>query len=175
MTLADCRRPLFACRMIYRSSPAVVYLERPPPTFQTAVFVVWNAFQVREKKLLLIPNSAATLVTETDEALTTNVNNPNNKVVQYRSKETEDPVFIFLDKVDTLDSKIVRSLMVVQRVGGPNHLKSILKMSSYTRAFGDGPRNFEPWSWDVDDTLAGTPSPNYHTTPTGGRFSSRQI
>ncbi|GFW76981.1 hypothetical protein TNCV_2593611 [Trichonephila clavipes] len=47
--------------------------------------------------------------------------------------------------------------------------------ANYTRAFGDGPRNFEPWSNDVDDTLAGTPSPNYHTTPTGGRFSSRQI
>ncbi|GFY25240.1 uncharacterized protein TNCV_2483611 [Trichonephila clavipes] len=46
---------------------------------------------------------------------------------------------------------------------------------SYTRAFGDGPRNFEPWSSDVDDTRAGNPSPNYHTTPTGGRFSSRQI
>ncbi|GFY18759.1 methyltransf_25 domain-containing protein [Trichonephila clavipes] len=27
----------------------------------------------------------------------------------------------------------------------------------YTRAFGDGPRNFEPWSSDVDDTRAGTP------------------
>ncbi|GFX13362.1 hypothetical protein TNCV_2191191 [Trichonephila clavipes] len=23
---------------------------------------------------------------------------------------------------------------------------------TYTRAFGDGPRNFEPWSSDVDDT-----------------------
>ncbi|PRD33598.1 UNVERIFIED_CONTAM: hypothetical protein NCL1_17189 [Trichonephila clavipes] len=23
---------------------------------------------------------------------------------------------------------------------------------SYTMAFGDGPRNFEPWSSDVDDT-----------------------
>ncbi|GFT21295.1 hypothetical protein TNCV_3815861 [Trichonephila clavipes] len=23
---------------------------------------------------------------------------------------------------------------------------------SYTRAFGDGPRNLEPWSSDVDDT-----------------------
>ncbi|GFT79025.1 hypothetical protein TNCV_3094031 [Trichonephila clavipes] len=23
---------------------------------------------------------------------------------------------------------------------------------SYTRAFGDGPRNFEPWSSEVDDT-----------------------
>ncbi|GFX58379.1 hypothetical protein TNCV_306691 [Trichonephila clavipes] len=52
--------------------------------------------------------------------------------------------------------------------------KDLLK-NDYTRAFGDGPRNFEPWSSDVDDTLAGTPSPNSHTTPTGGRFSSRQI
>ncbi|GFU49316.1 structural maintenance of chromosomes protein 2-2 [Trichonephila clavipes] len=63
MTLADCRRPPFACRMIYRSSPAVVVLGRPPPTFQTAVPVVWNAFQARETTLLLIPNSEATLVT----------------------------------------------------------------------------------------------------------------
>ncbi|GFT93678.1 hypothetical protein TNCV_1920531 [Trichonephila clavipes] len=30
--------------MIYRSSPAVVVLGRPPPTFLTAVPVVWNAF-----------------------------------------------------------------------------------------------------------------------------------
>ncbi|GFX31825.1 hypothetical protein TNCV_171581 [Trichonephila clavipes] len=43
------------------------------------------------------------------------------------------------------------------------------------RAFGDGPCNFEPWSSVVDDTGAGTSSPNYHTTPTGGRFCSRQI
>ncbi|GFW09589.1 hypothetical protein TNCV_3996951 [Trichonephila clavipes] len=28
MTLADCRRPLFGCRMIYRSSSAVVVLGR---------------------------------------------------------------------------------------------------------------------------------------------------
>ncbi|GFT26490.1 hypothetical protein TNCV_3603421 [Trichonephila clavipes] len=33
----------------------------------------------------------------------------------------------------------------------------------YTRAFGDGPRHFESWSSDKDDTWAGTPSPNYHT------------
>ncbi|GFX28099.1 uncharacterized protein TNCV_424261 [Trichonephila clavipes] len=25
-------------------------------------------------------------------------------------------------------------------------------IAGYTRAFGDGPRNFEPWSSDVDDT-----------------------
>ncbi|GFW73608.1 hypothetical protein TNCV_1540631 [Trichonephila clavipes] len=37
----------------------------------------------------------------------------------------------------------------------------------------DGPRNFEPWSRDDYDTSAGPPSPNYHATPTGGRFSSR--
>ncbi|GFU85527.1 hypothetical protein TNCV_2952261 [Trichonephila clavipes] len=28
---------------------------------------------------------------------------------------------------------------------------------SYTRAFGDGPRNFETWSSDMDDTCAGIP------------------
>ncbi|GFW07283.1 hypothetical protein TNCV_3694751 [Trichonephila clavipes] len=33
----------------------------------------------------------------------------------------------------------------------------------YRRAFGDGPRNFESWLSDVDDTRAASPSPNYHT------------
>ncbi|GFV31274.1 hypothetical protein TNCV_1640261 [Trichonephila clavipes] len=42
---------------------------------------------------------------------------------------------------------------------------------SYTRAFRDGPRNFELWSSDEDDTLAGIPSPYFPTTPTGGRTS----
>ncbi|GFX35054.1 hypothetical protein TNCV_2329941 [Trichonephila clavipes] len=37
---------------------------------------------------------------------------------------------------------------------------------SYTRAFGNGLRNFEPRSSDEDDTCAGTPCPNYNTTPT---------
>ncbi|GFV45360.1 hypothetical protein TNCV_4490961 [Trichonephila clavipes] len=37
---------------------------------------------------------------------------------------------------------------------------------SYTRAFGDGPRNFEPWSNDEDDTCAGAPR-LLITTPTG--------
>ncbi|GFY20066.1 structural maintenance of chromosomes protein 2-2 [Trichonephila clavipes] len=63
MKLADCRRPLFACRMIYRSSPAVVVLGQPPPTYLTAVQVVWNAFQARETTLLLNPSPAATMVT----------------------------------------------------------------------------------------------------------------
>ncbi|GFU70107.1 hypothetical protein TNCV_3807381 [Trichonephila clavipes] len=57
MALADCCRPLFACRMIHRYSPAVVVLERPPPIFLTAVPGVWNAFKARETTL------AATLVT----------------------------------------------------------------------------------------------------------------
>ncbi|GFU94218.1 hypothetical protein TNCV_1302681 [Trichonephila clavipes] len=32
------------------------------------------------------------------------------------------------------------------------HLVYTSKSPCYTRAFGDGPRNFEPWSSDVDDT-----------------------
>ncbi|GFY24280.1 hypothetical protein TNCV_1013291 [Trichonephila clavipes] len=34
------------------------------------------------------------------------------------------------------------------------------------RLFGDGPRNFEPWSSDEDVIWSGTPSPNFHTTQT---------
>ncbi|GFW82775.1 hypothetical protein TNCV_3493451 [Trichonephila clavipes] len=41
-----------------------------------------------------------------------------------------------------------------------------LYQDSFTRAFGDGSRNLEPWSSDE------APSPNYHTTPTEGRLSS---
>ncbi|GBN98685.1 hypothetical protein AVEN_137680-1 [Araneus ventricosus] len=38
--------------------------------------------------------------------------------------------------------------------------------------FWDGPRNFEPWSLDEDDTWVGIPSPNFHATPTGGRLTT---
>ncbi|GFU74437.1 hypothetical protein TNCV_2091621, partial [Trichonephila clavipes] len=51
MTLADCRQPLFAYRMIYWSSPAVVVLGRPPPTILTPPRA-WNAFQARETTLV---------------------------------------------------------------------------------------------------------------------------
>ncbi|GFV11603.1 hypothetical protein TNCV_975931 [Trichonephila clavipes] len=34
---------------------------------------------------------------------------------------------------------------------------------SYTRAFSDRPRHFEPWSIDEDDTWADTTSPLVHT------------
>ncbi|GFU20073.1 uncharacterized protein LOC103524116 [Trichonephila clavipes] len=54
-----------------------------------------------------------------------------------------------------------------------NDLNCIVK--SYFRAFGDGPRNFDPWSNDKSYTLALTPSLNLHkqnqtytTTPTEG-------
>ncbi|GFV90655.1 hypothetical protein TNCV_2223711 [Trichonephila clavipes] len=47
--------------------------------------------------------------------------------------------------------------------------------ANYTRTFSDGPRKFTQWSSDEDDICSGTPSLNYHTTPTGGRLSSRQI
>ncbi|GFY12120.1 hypothetical protein TNCV_3096741 [Trichonephila clavipes] len=43
------------------------------------------------------------------------------------------------------------------------------------RAIGDGPRNFKRWSRDEDETQLFTPSPNYPTTPTGGRLTSLQI
>ncbi|GBL53795.1 hypothetical protein AVEN_107399-1, partial [Araneus ventricosus] len=36
---------------------------------------------------------------------------------------------------------------------------------------GDGSRNFEQRSDGEDDTRAGTPSPNFHATPTGGRLA----
>ncbi|GFU05740.1 hypothetical protein TNCV_1005221 [Trichonephila clavipes] len=44
-----------------------------------------------------------------------------------------------------------------------------------SRAFGDGPRhlNHGQVTWTTPELAP--PSPNYHTTPTGGRFSSRQI
>ncbi|GFX95059.1 hypothetical protein TNCV_3605181 [Trichonephila clavipes] len=54
-------------------------------------------------------------------------------------------------------------------------LSSTCEVVQLHEGFDDGPCHFEPWSSDVDDTCAGTPSPNYHTTPTGGGFSSRQI
>ncbi|GFT39687.1 putative oxidoreductase GLYR1 homolog [Trichonephila clavipes] len=43
-------------------------------------------------------------------------------------------------------------------------LKLVTLTCNYMRAFGDGPRNFEPWSSDVDYTSAGTRSPNNHTS-----------
>ncbi|GFT10302.1 hypothetical protein TNCV_3735521 [Trichonephila clavipes] len=47
---------------------------------------------------------------------------------------------------------------------------TIANGKSTSRALGDGPRNFEPWSSDDDDTSACNLSSNLHTTPTGERF-----
>ncbi|GFT89422.1 hypothetical protein TNCV_4387041 [Trichonephila clavipes] len=43
---------------------------------------------------------------------------------------------------------------------------SVDATASYSRAFGDEPRNFEPWSSDENDT-----SSNFPTTPMGGLLS----
>ncbi|GFX06385.1 hypothetical protein TNCV_2939131 [Trichonephila clavipes] len=40
--------------------------------------------------------------------------------------------------------------------------------SKTLRAVDDEPPGFEPWSNSEDDTRAGSSSPNYPTTPTGG-------
>ncbi|GFS65372.1 hypothetical protein TNCV_2451801 [Trichonephila clavipes] len=53
----------------------------------------------------------------------------------------------------------------------PKLLREKRERESYSRAFGDGPRHFEPWSSCEDDTRASTPSSNFHITPTGGRWS----
>ncbi|GFV47423.1 hypothetical protein TNCV_4830791 [Trichonephila clavipes] len=39
----------------------------------------------------------------------------------------------------------------------------VVKKASYSRAFGDVPRNFEPWLSDEDEHELAPPSPNYHT------------
>ncbi|GFY11625.1 hypothetical protein TNCV_4230941 [Trichonephila clavipes] len=49
--------------------------------------------------------------------------------------------------------------------GGYTDMHVFLKetLTGLHEDFDNGPRYFEPWSSDVDDTGAGTPSPNYHT------------
>ncbi|GFW75762.1 hypothetical protein TNCV_4429451 [Trichonephila clavipes] len=51
-------------------------------------------------------------------------------------------------------------------------LASIGSSTRYTRAFGDGPRNFEHGQVTRTTPKLELPSPNYHTTPKGGRLSS---
>ncbi|GFW88096.1 hypothetical protein TNCV_217681 [Trichonephila clavipes] len=75
-----------------------------------------------------------------------------------------------LRTVTTLSSPVPYPQICLQ-----SSISGIIWDGDYTRAYGDIPRHFEPWSSDVDDTRAGTPSPNYHTIPTGGHFISRQI
>ncbi|GFT89258.1 mariner transposase [Trichonephila clavipes] len=50
-----------------------------------------------------------------------------------------------------------RMLSIWRRIRGPIHFellkpKEKLNPERYTRYFGDGPRNFEPWSSDDDNT-----------------------
>ncbi|GFV18483.1 hypothetical protein TNCV_4469191 [Trichonephila clavipes] len=58
--------------------------------------------------------------------------------------------------------EMVPGIIILPRTPKPN---------SNERAFANGPRYFEPWSSDEDDTFAGNPSPNFRTTPMGGRLS----
>ncbi|GFW90012.1 hypothetical protein TNCV_2172071 [Trichonephila clavipes] len=67
----------------------------------------------------------------------------------------------------------IRFLEVIETLSEGGNIN--VALFSYTKAFGDGPLHFEPRSSDEDNTRAGNPSPNYRTTPTGGRLSSRQI
>ncbi|GFS95553.1 hypothetical protein TNCV_3922911 [Trichonephila clavipes] len=46
----------------------------------------------------------------------------------------------------------VQCLRLPQTLEEEEELNINVALFSYTRAFGDGPRNFEPWSSDVDDT-----------------------
>ncbi|GFW23568.1 hypothetical protein TNCV_3806651 [Trichonephila clavipes] len=48
-------------------------------------------------------------------------------------------------------------------------------LQRYSRAFGDGPRNFDHGQVTRTTLEQAFPSPSFHTTPMGGRLSSRQI
>ncbi|GFT71414.1 DUF4817 domain-containing protein [Trichonephila clavipes] len=56
-------------------------------------------------------------------------------------------------------------LMHVKPAGARRPLVDFV--GNFSSAFGDGPRNFEPWSSDKDNTSF----PNFHTTPNGGCLS----
>ncbi|GFU56810.1 hypothetical protein TNCV_2539801 [Trichonephila clavipes] len=79
------------------------------------------------------------------------------------------PVFMSLSKLDTplsthcsKDERLSQPCPARKRAGGIfwNHTRNEerervninVALFSYTRAFGDGPRHFEPWSSDEDDT-----------------------
>ncbi|GFX59765.1 hypothetical protein TNCV_1778041 [Trichonephila clavipes] len=61
-----------------------------------------------------------------------------NNLIDYED-EQEEPDSLRVDK-------IYAGLRLI------DWLNINVALFSYTRAFGDGPRNFEPWSSDVDDT-----------------------
>ncbi|GFV60177.1 hypothetical protein TNCV_2444661 [Trichonephila clavipes] len=56
-------------------------------------------------------------------------------------------------KQKMLTSDLLRSISNGSSVDGLSQLYQMINpTSNYTLAFGDGPRNFEPWSSDKDDT-----------------------
>ncbi|GBN96015.1 hypothetical protein AVEN_110249-1 [Araneus ventricosus] len=67
---------------------------------------------------------------------------------------------------------MVRNFLVCTIIPGDGGLFEKSGRKSTRGLFWDGPRNFEPWSDDEDDTWAGTPTPNFHATPAGGRLAT---
>ncbi|GFX02454.1 hypothetical protein TNCV_3065191 [Trichonephila clavipes] len=92
--------------------------------------------------------------------------------LQQLSKEVDQyPTFVRGQQftIDALKASVVydtENPYVKELFNSLYEFTDISSSGNYTRAFGDGPRNFEPWSSDVDDTLASMASPNYHTTQT---------
>ncbi|GBN02106.1 hypothetical protein AVEN_9675-1 [Araneus ventricosus] len=70
--------------------------------------------------------------------------------------------------IETLENHL---MPFAENIGGRNCLVILKSCFEATLVlFWDGPRHFEPQSDDKDDARAGSPSPNFRTTPTGGRF-----
>ncbi|GFU65637.1 hypothetical protein TNCV_635601 [Trichonephila clavipes] len=66
-------------------------------------------------------------------------------------------------KVSRDARKFLVALVPYAKVGPYTNVGSTYDHLNYTRAFGDGPRHFEPRPSDKNDTCVGTPSPNYLT------------
>ncbi|GBM00937.1 hypothetical protein AVEN_151392-1 [Araneus ventricosus] len=64
----------------------------------------------------------------------------------------------------------------IKSAGTTTASQLLVKLTSRFEAtrglFWGGPRNFQHRSDDEDDTLVGTPSPNFHATPTRGRLAT---
>ncbi|GFS97732.1 uncharacterized protein TNCV_2558861 [Trichonephila clavipes] len=94
--------------------------------------------------------------------------------VPQKTRHVEQRCMLNLSRTETSS----RWCGVVVRRGGcklrcrPRHLTMVQNYVLHEGFLGDGPRNHGQ-AMTMTPELA--PSPNYHTTPTGGRFSSRQI
>ncbi|GFS57388.1 hypothetical protein TNCV_492321 [Trichonephila clavipes] len=72
--------------------------------------------------------------------------------VFYSSANCFEQVLQFFDELGTKGQGIIRQFEVMELQSIPEEIRNIPGACSiYTRAFGGGPRNFEPWSSDEDD------------------------